>query len=181
MTTKQHPIAWKYTGIRGGKQNCGKQTTNAAANIIKKLTMSRQHKSGGARFIPAINKSECGSSCVKVWGESTENWNPDKVLLLLLGELLKKIKIGKVKRAPATINELGVKRKHEVYEWNSCCWPAVSAAMSLKQTAALLAAALPSCDGRREVVTHLHPFVGAAVRAGLVPEVQIQHTHARTR
>lgn len=67
MTTKQHPIAWKYTAIPGGKQNCGKQTTNAAANIAKergkkKLTMSRQHKSGGARFIQAINKSERGSS-----------------------------------------------------------------------------------------------------------------------
>lgn len=142
--------------------------------------MSRQHKSGGARFIPAINKSERGASCDKVWGESTENWNPDKVLLLLLEELLKKIKMGKVKRAPAAINELGVKPKHKVYEWNSCCWPAVSAAMSLRQTAALLAAALPSCDGRREVVTHLHPFVGAAVRVGLVPQVQIQHTHTHT-
>lgn len=35
MTTKQHPIAWKYAAIPGGKQKCGKQTSNAAANIAK--------------------------------------------------------------------------------------------------------------------------------------------------
>lgn len=137
----------------------------------KKLTMSQQHKSGGARYIQAINKSEDGSSWDKMLWERMDNLNAEKALVYFEGKLLKK---NNCKGQKSLRNNEGVRRISKAQgvfmSWNSWCsttWPTVL----LNGAAAVAPAA------RWEVVTHLHLFVSAAARVGLVPEVQLQQTH----
>lgn len=150
--------------------------------------MSRQHESGGARFIPAINKSERGASCDKVWGESTENWNPDKVLLLLLEELLKENKNGKGQKSSSSnkwarceAKAQSVRVEQLLLTRRICCHVSQADGCSPRCRASFLWWAAGSCDAPASVCrcssaswpgatstntthTHVHAHASSATR-----------------